>query len=533
MKFTGCTITEDSHIGLPSFSWEMNEGEAWIITGPGNGGSHYLAHFLSGQGAPPGNHFASSHRMDIFPQEGYFSIFGTSVEMISFEAAARLIEEERKNDDSDYVDGGIDPGRSVKVFLDGSTGGKNKPDKQEYESIIRLCGIEHLLDRGLKYLSTGEIRRTLLCRALMSGKKLLLFSSPLEGLDTKSREITQAVLQKMAEESVAGKKSASREKEKPYVLLFSDRLEYIPPVFNRVLEISSNTVSFCGERREYETWLAARTAKEKTDKREEKKMLADELSEMKRETFDFKQSGTDNAGIPSSSDILVDMKNVTVGWGETRVLDNINWTVRRGEHWHIRGPNGSGKTTLMELITGDNPQVFRNEVSIFGKRRGTGETIWELKEKMGIVSYRLHLEYRMIGGMSIKHVLLSGFHDSIGLYREWSASEEKIVLKWLRISGFENRENDFFSALSYGEQRAVLILRAVVKYPDLLILDEPCHELDRSGRARILDLIRIIAESNTVTILHITHDPEEVLECEKNVLELRPGEIPMYRVYTR
>lgn len=229
---------------------------------------------------------------------------------------------------------------------------------------------------------------------------------------------------------------------------------------------------------------------------------------------------------PVTQEVLVDMRDVRVAWGDRVVLNRLNWQVRSGEHWLIRGPNGSGKTTLLELITGDNMQVFCNEVSIFGRRRGTGETIWELKEKMGIVSYRLHLEYRMVGGTDVEAVLLSGFHDSIGLYQQRSQVEQMAVKRWLEIGGFQGRGGEPFSSLSYGEQRAILILRAAVKCPPLLILDEPCHGLDEEQRNLVLHLLETIAATGTTTLLHVTHDPTEVLPCERHILELYQRQSP-------
>ena len=211
-------------------------------------------------------------------------------------------------------------------------------------------------------------------------------------------------------------------------------------------------------------------------------------------------------------------------------MSNFWWKVNNGEHWLIRGPNGSGKTTLLELITGDNSQVFCNDVSLFGKRRGTGETIWELKEKMGIVSYRLHVDYRNFGGMSAENIVISGLHDSVGLYTETGDYERILAGSWLDLCGFEDRHDEKFGNLSYGEQRAVLIARAVVKCPPLLILDEPCHGLDTASKKRILAILRNIAESGITTLLHVTHDPDEVLDCEKHIMELHPGENPMYQI---
>ena len=175
-------------------------------------------------------------------------------------------------------------------------------------------------------------------------------------------------------------------------------------------------------------------------------------------------------------------------------------------------------------------QVFSNDIKIFGKRRGSGETIWDIKKRLGIVSYRLHVEYRMLGGTSLLAVIISGLRDSIGLYGAPTDLEIATAKKWLALGGFEGRESENFGNLSYGEQRAILILRSAVKTPEILILDEPCHGLDEQYRSKILQLMNLIGEGGTTTILHVTHDPSEVLECEKHILELHPDEEPMYRI---
>ena len=218
---------------------------------------------------------------------------------------------------------------------------------------------------------------------------------------------------------------------------------------------------------------------------------------------------------------------------KAEVLKDFSWEVLPGEHWFIRGPNGSGKTTLLELITGDNKQVFCNDVWLFGQKRGTGESIWDIKKNLGIVSYRLHVEYRMLGGTELENVIISGFHDSIGLYEKKTDMEIAAAKKWLKLAGFEGREHESFGNLSYGEQRAILIIRAAVKSPKIMILDEPCHGLDEQYRQKILDLLETVANSGTTTLLHVTHDPTEVLEAEKHILELCPGEKPMYKIIVK
>ena len=224
-----------------------------------------------------------------------------------------------------------------------------------------------------------------------------------------------------------------------------------------------------------------------------------------------------------NDEILVQMNNVNVGWGDNRVLRNLSWELKKGEHWLVRGPNGSGKTTFLELITGDNKQVYCNDVRLFGKKRGTGESIWDIKKQLGIVSYRLHVEYRMVGDTTLENVIISGFRDSIGLYEAATDVERAAAKKWLELGGFQGRENNTFGSLSYGEQRAILILRSAVKCPKILILDEPCHGLDEQYRKKILQLMEEIAQGGTTTLLHVTHDASEVLSCEKHILELIPN----------
>jgi len=227
---------------------------------------------------------------------------------------------------------------------------------------------------------------------------------------------------------------------------------------------------------------------------------------------------------------LVELRDVTVSWSGRAVLDRLSWTVRRGEHWLVRGPNGSGKTTLLELVTGDNPQAYREDVSVFGRRRGSGQSVWELKSRIGIVSYRLHLEYRYLDESPLEDVVVSGFRDSIGLYAEASDGERAAARAWLGLAGFAGRGRERFGRLSFGEQRALLVARAAVKSPELLVLDEPCHGLDGEQRRFALSVLDAVADRGESTMLHVTHDPDEVRPFCRRVLELRPGSSPSWAV---
>jgi molybdate transport system ATP-binding protein len=505
-----CSVRDKTNTYIQSLSWEMTAGENWLVTGPNGGGKSTIAEALAGS-------------IDIVPfGDGFYSnTFKSSTVLVSFETAAALIEEERRRDDSDYIEGGVDPGRTPRKLLAEIFSGKI-----EEHPAVTMCGIESVLDRGLKYLSTGEIRRTLLCRALISNPGLIILDEPFGGLDITSRERLSALITKMlSATALSDSHTDTTAFCSSKVLLVMDRVNYVPEGVTHVLELANKQVTFSGKKDSY----LARVEKQKetnTDKKEEEK------NSINKTFLDAQTQGslTLAESIRTQEEILVKMNKVTVSWSDHVVLDNLSWTLHKGEHWLIRGPNGSGKTTFLELITGDNPQIFCNDVWIFGKKRGTGETIWELKEKMGIVSYRLHVEYRALGNLSLETVILSGLHDSIGLYQQCGEQEQDLAKKWLALAGLEGRESEQFRDLSYGEQRAILIARAAIKCPPLLILDEPCHGLDDTYRERILKLLQLIAESGTSTLLHVTHDPTEVLPCEKNILELRPGEKPMYRI---
>ena len=518
IEISNCEICQNGTKVFQNFSWSFNHGEVWLILGSNNGKKNIFIKALEESSIKKNSNLT----FEFVPIEnGIFSnTFTDSLEIVSLEKAASLIEQERINDESEFIEGGIDIGRTARVFIsevlsDDKLKSFELSKKLETYPEVKLCGIEKVLDRGLKYLSTGEIRRTLLCRALLSGKKLILLSDPFAGLDVDSRKLLLEFFDKIASKQGNGF---------PFILLSMERYTEIPSSVTHVLEFTKDEISFCGTKNEFEKILDNRKELQKKESEQKRREFLSELKSVQNEYSEIKFFNY------QKFDSLVKMNNVTVRWGDNTVLDNLSWELKPLEHTLIRGPNGSGKTTLLELITGDNMQVFSNDVSIFDRRRGTGETIWELKEKMGIVSYRLHLEYRMLGGIDIEAVILSGFHDSIGLYQSRSQVEQILVKKWLNLAGFAGREKENFQNLSYGEQRAILILRAAVKCPPLLILDEPCHGLDEENRRMVLDLLEIIASTGTTTLLHVTHEVDEVLPCEKNIIQLLPGQKPMYKL---
>ena len=524
-----CRIENAKRILIASVSWTMRTGEVWLVTGSNGGGKAAFLAALAGE-------------LGILPNDGetrgrFFSEFNNSAEIVSLERAAALIQEERENDESEYCEGGVDIGRTGRAFIAEALtdiGKKKSIPPELLDSIashraVKLCGIEAVLERGLKYMSTGEIRRTLLARALVSEKKLLILSEPFAGLDAESRTILKNFFNEIALEQRA---EHVANKTNPYIILGAERYSEIPDAVTHVIEFNEGALSFCGTRGDYEKIIEERKIENEKTRNADKAAFARQIIDFQS---DLKMTDDDPASqgkTQSDRRSLIEMHHVNVGWDGRAVLSDLNWTLYEGEHWLIRGPNGSGKTTFLELITGDNMQVYSNDVRVFGSRRGSGETMWDIKAKLGIVSYRMHVEYRMLGGTALRDVVVSGFRDSIGLYGKATDMETAAAEKWLSLGGFSGRGSESFSALSYGEQRAVLILRAAVKCPLILVLDEPCHGLDENHRRRVLDLLETIAESGTTTLLHVTHESDEALACEKHILELHPGKMPMYKIVT-
>ena len=196
-----------------------------------------------------------------------------------------------------------------------------------------------------------------------------------------------------------------------------------------------------------------------------------------------------------------------VRYGEQVVFEGLDFSVAAGQHTLIEGPNGSGKSSLLEMITGDHPQAYSNELYLFGRRRGSGETVWDIKKNVGVVSSRLHRDYR-VGG-SVEEVLLSGLFDSIGVYQKPEPSHRMRARAWLEWLDQGLALHASFRELSFGQQRLVLIARAAIKVPPLVVLDEPTSGLDADNRTRVLELVESLCKQQKSTVLMVTHRADE------------------------
>ncbi len=361
------------------------------------------------------------------------------------------------------------------------------------EKAMALLGIEYLLDRKIIHLSNGESRKVLIAQAMMQSPKLLILDEPFAGLDAASRIALQEAINLII---VAGQIQ---------ILLVTSRFEEIPDGMTDILSVADYRINYLGPKKEFN----------------HQKSLELTASTERQISNSFPLL---NSHVNTDYNILVEMKHVTVTYDQTKVLEGIDWTVKPGERWLVTGHNGAGKSTLLSLILGDNPQVYANNIKLFDKPVQTGLDLWEIKHRIGFLSPELALFYP--GEWSCIDVVCSGFFDSIGLYRTCSRKQLKIAVSWLDYLGIDSLANLPLNMMASDEQRLVLLIRALVKNPALLILDEPCLGLDFSHRRQIINLLDELCIKNPeLSFIYVTHHPDETPAAITHKLRMEKGRI--------
>jgi molybdate transport system ATP-binding protein len=494
---------------LKNSSWQIKTDEHWAILGPNGSGKSTLVRSLWG-GVPLQSgavifDFASS---DPFTDPS--SLRG-QVGYVSFETHQRLMEyEEQEEEYRAYAHKG-EMGTPVReVIYSGILGHRSLTgdDEEKLPEVAGLLGIQDLLERPVVTLSSGEVRKTLIARALMKSPRLLILDEPFDGLDGEARESLARSIGRLMAGSMR-------------VILVAHRIEEIDPKITHVLFVKEGRISRQGPKDELLTTAQV-------------SMLYDCPLHVKKNHsryFISPASPPGNGGdcpafseaeAPEVPEVLIAMNEATVKYGNRVALDHLTWEMKRGENWAILGPNGSGKSTILRLILGDHLQGYANQIRLFGKLRGSGETLWEIKKHIGVVSPEFQVQYRK--RMSSYDVIASGFFDSIGLYQYPTREQRVAVDEWIGRLKLEDIAKDPYDQLSYGQKRMILLARAMVKRPVLLILDEPCHGLDIPNRKRILEIVEKIGRTQT-HLLQVTHQPDEIVDCITHILHLTQGRV--------
>jgi molybdate transport system ATP-binding protein len=467
----------DRHI-LPSTDWKIKKNQNWAVLGPNGSGKSTLLRSFVGNTPVVG---------------GYIKRYGPQAQpgaigFVSFELHQKFIAREQVIDESRYFSGNFDSYLTVEQVIEAVLKQRSNCSLPTAK-LLSIFDIDALMPRPIRKLSTGEMRKILILRAVVQAKSLLVLDEPFAGLDRKSRGQLKDSIEALIQAGIQ-------------IVLATHRYENIIPAISHILFLKEGSVFDLGNREQVFT----------VD-------IIDRVFGGK-----IKKSSVGPGAsrpIPATGDtgpVVIEVRNTAVRYGQTVVFNDLNWRVRKGENWAIVGPNGSGKTTLLQLITADHPQAYTNEIYLFGKRRGSGESIWEIKKRMGQLSSEFQINYRK--AIRSFDVVLSGFFSSVGLYRRASDTQRKIAKRWVYRLKLDHLMDKRYDLLSYGERRMILLARAVVTTPEILVLDEPFQGLDLYHRHLILAWIDNICDRIDTQLLYVTHHLNELPACISHIFDL-------------
>ena len=468
LTLEGVSVQLGGALLLDNLDWTIAEGENWALTGPSGSGKTLLAHTLLGRHFFTGQITPPTRRMAMVEQQHRFR---------NRPGTTEFYYQQRFN--------ASDADQTITVAQEIADAGWPDPDP----TLIELLHIRPLLQKPLIQLSNGENKRVQLAIALLDAPGFLVLDNPFLGLDTEGRSTLHDIINKLSLQGIQ-------------LLLITNSHE-LPRAITHVARLDRGRWTYKGDRSGFQPDDQPATATTLDAGILQKLRAA--ASAATSEKFDF----------------AIRMVNTTIRYGGNTILQGINWTVKQGERWNVSGPNGAGKSTLLSLITADNPQAYANEIWLFDRRRGTGETIWEIKKKIGFVSPELHLYFDT--GATAAAVIASGLFDTIGLFRAPDTEQETAVAQWIQLLSLQPFRNRRLAQLSTGQQRMVLLARALIKNPPMLILDEPCQGLDDKQTARFRDIVTALCETFGTTLIYVSHYTQELPACIDHWLRLEKG----------
>ncbi len=350
------------------------------------------------------------------------------------------------------------------------------------DSLLTRLQLQHRKDAPLLHLSSGEHKRFQLVNAFLQEADVFVIDSPFIGLDVNSRQQLHAIIN---EKAAAGKT----------IVVIAD-VHQLPACITHVVFLQNGGLALFEEKQQFLS----------------NTIHTLQLPEVLQQEMPFKQAVV-------NFDIAIKMENVQVAYQQNIIINNINWQVNNGEKWLLKGANGAGKSTLLSLVTGDHPQAYANKIILFDKKRGSGETIWDIKRKIGYVSPEL--QWYFDTNLTCYNTVASGFFDTVGLYKKLDEQQQQTVQQWLVYLQLQRVQQKPLSALSTSQQRMALLARALVKNPPLLILDEPCQGLDETQVKQFVALADTLCTRLNKTLIYVSHYTNEIPACITHVLELR------------
>ncbi|WP_437919107.1 ATP-binding cassette domain-containing protein [Sphingobacterium sp. LRF_L2] len=458
---------------LQDLNWSIFPGEHWLIGGKSGSGKSSLAKAIANQEKKSAGDLQFNFNPTIsFPPLVYY--VSNWYQFANLEGDRNFYYQQRYNKHQNHD--------TLTVYGDLiHFGNKNNLDFSAATPILEALGFENCKETQLIELSSGEHKKLQLVQALWLKPQVLILDEPYTGLDKQSRVNLNAILDQMAAAGCS------------LILITNDKA--IPSSINRFAQIEEGKLKV----------VDGLAALSQDEKRQQKPFPY----------FLQKAPKVDH-------EIMIQLQNVSVRYDDKFVLKNVNWTVKVGEKWLLQGHNGSGKSTLLSLLNGDHPQAYANDIWLFGHKRGSGESIWDIKEKVGIISPELHWYFDK--SASVWHAIASGFYDSIGWFLNVKYEEKKQIEQLLDFFDLLEDKDKLLHTLPLGKQRLALLARTIIKNPPLLILDEPCQGLDQVQTAHFNAVVDELSAYGK-TLIYVGHYESQLPSCLDHRLVLEKGAV--------
>lgn len=438
---------------LEDFNWEISSGECWMLGGLSGSGKTTLAKIISGEIKNfEGKVEVSFNEDSELPKKVLY--VSNWFQFSNLDGDRNFYYQQRYNQ--------IAKNDTLTVFAELNHFGKEESlDFGTLESYLKPFGFENFKNQQLIELSSGEHKKLQLLKALWLKPQVLIIDQPYTGLDVKSRQFLNQAFDNLIQENVT-------------LILINNDDEY-PEGVQYFVEIENGR-------------LVYRNSPKDFSKGEER---------IPKSLPFFLQNNQE-----SERESLIKLENINIFYGEKQVLKNIDWEVNSGEQWLLQGHNGSGKSTLLSLLNGDHPQAYANEIYLFGKKRGSGESIWDIKEKIGMISPELHWYFDM--NANVGQTIASGFFDSMSLYQKLSFDQQQQLEQILYFFDLKDDKKKKLNTLPLGKQRVALLARTLIRKPKLLILDEPCQGMDNEQTKYFNQVIDDLA-SQGQSLIYVGH----------------------------
>lgn len=461
-------------------NWDIKRSEQWAVVGLNGAGKTFLADFICGRYAVRDGEikygFWSEEKARLSGKHYATEL----IKKVSFESAYLLADYKNMYYQQRFHAMENETTPTVRDLV------ASIPLEEEEKKALSLkLNLEPLLDKHIIMLSSGELRRVLIANVLMQKPELLIFDNPFIGLDKEMMGELNLFFSELAK---------------------FQQMVFLVPALNEIPECVTHVLPV-------------------RDLKYGPSMTKSEFLASSKDCLVPQTEYSDDIMLPESVveykqyDSVVRLENINLSYKDRVVFDRLNWDIKKGEKWALLGPNGAGKSTLLSLMVGDNPKAYSQKITIFDKRRGTGESIWDIKRPIGYISSEMHLFFNE--NQPCSRIVGSGFFDTIGLFRKCNEEQERLCNEWMALLGISYLADKSFLKISGGEQRLVLFARTMVKNPDLLILDEPLHGLDIPHKKRARQVIEKFCEQPGKSLIYVTHRREEIPSAVDKFFELK------------